>query len=104
MLDKERHSAAIAAPKRLETRKLSNVRRWLINNKALDNRQLADCLRCTLTPCANMQIVLRTLSVPVEGSKWAMRRSSRITLNWMGKTETEVMCVLPWGASIFQSE
>jgi hypothetical protein len=38
MLDKERHSAAKAAPKRLEARKLSNVRWWLINNKALDSR------------------------------------------------------------------
>jgi hypothetical protein len=101
MLDKEKHSAAIAAPKRLETRKLSNVRWWLMNNKALDSRQLADFPPCTSAPCANMQSVLKTLSAPVEGAKWAMRRCSRITLNSLGKTKTEVMCVLK--GQIFQS-
>jgi hypothetical protein len=95
MLDKERHSAAKAAPKRLEARKLSNVRWWLINNKGLDSRQLAELPPCTSAPCANMQAVLKTLSAPVEGAKWAMRRSSRITLNWLGKTKTEVMYILP---------
>jgi hypothetical protein len=95
MLDKERHSAAIAGPKRLEARKLSNVRWWLINNKALDSRQLADLPPCTSAPYTSMQAVLKTLSAPVEGAKCAMRRSSRITLNRPGKTKTEVMYILP---------